>query len=289
MSGRQRSSARQEEVQKTFGASGCLYECHAGRLSPGWLHRVNMTESIYIGDELKLFAHAVNWKQYYGSAIRGWFGQRVLEVGAGLGETTRHLCTGRHEQWLCLEPDPGFCDTIRAKASGGQLRACCSVYNGTTEDLLGRNLHFDTILYIDVLEHIKDDCAELQRAARLLNDKGRVIVLAPAHNFLFSAFDSTIGHYRRYDGKALRAACPAELTIERMAYLDSVGMLASLANRLLLSQATPTLEQIRLWDSLLVRMSKFVDPLVFHRIGKSILAVMRKSTCRQSAGAQGGP
>ena len=128
---------------------------------------------------------------------------------------------------------------------------------------------------------------ELQRAAGLLNDQGRVIVLAPAHSFLFSPFDHQIGHYRRYDRRGLRAACPAELTIERMAYLDSVGMLASLANRLLLSQATPTLGQIQFWDSVLVRMSRFVDPFVFHRIGKSILAVMRKKAGRQSAARNG--
>ena len=240
-----------------------------------------MTENTYIGEELEIFAHAVNWKQYYGRAIRDLFGQRVLEVGAGLGETTRHLCTGVHREWLCLEPDPGFCDRIRAKVSSGQLPECCSVYNGTTQALQGGSRHFDTILYMDVLEHIADDCAELQRAASLLNDGGRIIVLAPAHNFLFSPFDGKIGHHRRYNKAAIRAACPAELAIERMGYLDSVGMLASLANRLLLSQASPTLEQITFWDSVLVRMSRFVDPLVFYRIGKSILAVMRKKTGRQ--------
>ena len=248
-----------------------------------------MAENTYIGDELEIFAHAVNWKQYYGCAIKGLFGQRVLEVGAGLGETTRHLCTGQHQQWLCLEPDSSFCDVIRAKASSGELPGYCSVYNGTTETLHGRNMQFDTILYIDVLEHIKDDCAELQQAAKLLNDQGRIIVIAPAHSFLFSPFDSQIGHYRRYDKKALRAACPAVLTIERMVYLDSVGMLASLANRLLLSQATPTLGQIQFWDSVLVRISRFVDPLVFHRIGKSVLAVMKKKPGLQSADTAGGP
>ncbi len=239
-----------------------------------------MKQNAYIGNELKIFARAVNWKNYYGRAIKGWFGQRVLEVGAGLGETTRQLCTGQHREWLCLEPDPEFCDTIRAKAASGELPGCCSICNGTTEALQGKHRYFDTILYVDVLEHIQDDCAELQRAAHLLTDQGRIIILAPAHSFLFSPFDHQIGHYRRYDREALRAACPAELAIERMMYLDSVGMLASLANRLLLSQATPTIGQILFWDRVLVRISMVVDHLVFHSIGKSILAVMRKKTSR---------
>ncbi len=245
-----------------------------------------MAEATYIGDELKLFANAVNWKRYYGSVIRGWFGPRVLEVGSGIGETTRHLCTGAHRQWLCLEPDSGFCDTIRDKVSGGQLGPCCSVFNGTTEDLLGGDLRFDTVLYIDVLEHIRDDRAELERAARLLDDGGRVIVVSPAHNFLFSPFDRAIGHYRRYDARGIREACPDALEIRRIAYLDSVGMLASLANRVLLSQSSPTMEQIRFWDGVMVPLSKVLDPLLLHRFGKSILAVMTKGETGAAVGSR---
>ena len=58
---------------------------------------------------------------------------------------------------------------------------------------------FDTILYVDVLEHIADDAAELARARRLLTPEGNLVVLAPAHQSLFSPFDAAVGHYRRYD------------------------------------------------------------------------------------------
>ena len=55
--------------------------------------------------------------------------------------------------------------------------------NGTTIDL--KNISFDTILYLDVLEHIKNDFLELERACQLLRRGGKIVVLSPAHNFLF--------------------------------------------------------------------------------------------------------
>ena len=119
---------------------------------------------------------------------------------------------------------------------------------------LGDSRRFDAILYLDVLEHIADDRAELDRAARLLRPSGKIIVLAPAHQWLFTAFDSAIGHYRRYDRKSLQALAPRGCRLTSLSYLDSVGMLASLINRLLLRQPMPKRGQILLWDRLLVRL-----------------------------------
>lgn len=234
-----------------------------------------MSAQAYIGNELEIFARAINWKRYFSRKIRPLIGERVLEVGAGLGETTRYLCARRHEKWLCLEPDAGFCDKIREKLSAGGLPACCSVQIGTTESLEGER-EFDTILYIDVLEHIEDDRSELRRVSSLLKDGGRAIILAPAHDFLFSPFDLRIGHVRRYDKKSIRNACPEKLTVEHTEYLDSVGMLASLANRRMLGQSTPSSRQLLLWDRVMISMSRILDPVFSHRLGKSILAVLKK-------------
>jgi SAM-dependent methyltransferase len=229
----------------------------------------------YVGDELELFAPATNWKRYYGRRVLPLLGPRVLEVGAGIGATTRHLCGRGHEHWLCLEPDASFCARIGREIAAGTLPAFVAVRPGTIADLQADGPSFDTILYVDVLEHIADDRGELEAARRLLRPGGAVVVLAPAHHFLFSPFDQHIGHFRRYDARAIRAACPPGLGIERLEYLDSVGMLASLANRCLLSQTTPGLRQIEVWDRLMVPVSRVLDPLLAHRLGKSILAVLR--------------
>jgi hypothetical protein len=74
----------------------------------------------------------------------------------------------------------------------------------------------------------------------------------------------------------LRAITPPELDVERILYLDSVGMLASAANRLLLRQSMPTAGQLQFWDRRLIPLSRVCDPLLRHALGKSIVGVWRK-------------
>jgi SAM-dependent methyltransferase len=230
----------------------------------------------YIGDELELFRHATNWKSYYGGLIRPYFGRTVLEVGAGIGATTESLCSGKEDRWVCLEPDPTMASVIEQRITSGELPARCEVIVETVAGLDAAE-KFDSILYIDVLEHIEDDLAEIRAAAAHLVDGGHLIVLSPAHQFLYTPFDKAIGHFRRYNKKTLSSLIPASLKQIRLSYLDSFGAFASLGNRMLLRRSMPTLDQVLLWDRRLVPISTFFDPILGFRAGKSILGVWKKT------------
>lgn len=228
-----------------------------------------MTEShSYIGSELELFAHAQQWKAYYKSLIAPFFGKRILEVGAGLGATTAALCDGTQDEWTCLEPDP----ELLAQLGSRPLPGCCRPQAGFVATL-APDSRFDSILYIDVLEHIADDRAELERASRHLAPGGKLIVLSPAYQFLFSPFDESIGHYRRYTRATLSNLTPPGCRLALLRYLDSVGLFTSLANRLFLRQSLPTHAQILFWDRRLVPLSRLFDRLVGYRFGRSVVAV----------------
>ena len=136
---------------------------------------------------------------------------------------------------------------------------------------------FDTILYIDVIEHIEDDRGEAALWASRLRPNGHVIVLAPAHQWLFSPFDREIGHYRRYNRDMLAALSPRGLEPVRAWYLDSSGMLLSLANRLVLRASYPTPANIRFWDSVVVPVSRLLDRVSGHHVGKTVIGVWTKS------------
>ncbi len=236
----------------------------------------------YVGTELEVFSHAHRWKAYYAGLVKRYLGKHVLEVGAGIGTTTEFLCSGVHESWTCLEPDPGLAEAIEERRRAGTLPPCCRVQIGTLA-ACGPEQKYDTILYIDVLEHIADDCGELRRAARHLAPGGHLIVLAPAHAWLFTPFDERIGHFRRYSRRSLRRVAPPELTRVRLAYLDSVGLLASAGNRLLLQSSMPTQRQIRFWDRLLVPASRRLDPVLRYNLGKSVLGVWQLPHHRAAA------
>ena len=239
----------------------------------------------YVGNELELFAHARNWKGYWGSVIGPYLRGDVLEVGAGLGANTQLLrsraaAVGR---WVCLEPDSRLLEQLRsAVGSPGERgpsreRSRTEARFGTVESL-NAGEQFDAILYIDVLEHIPDDALELRRAAARLRDGGHLIGWSPAHGWLFSAFDKAIGHHRRYTRKSMMRTAEGidQLHLERCWYLDACGLFASAANRLLLHQAMPTLRQILFWDRVLVPGSRVLDPLLLHGFGKSVLAIWKR-------------
>ena len=234
-----------------------------------------LPESQYIGDELELFRHAKNWKAYYGGMIDKHLKGRVLEVGAGLGATTESLCGEGVDEWVCLEPDPELLDQVKAKIDAGELPGCCRC----VEDILANvpeEKDFDAIIYIDVIEHIERDDLELQVAAERLKPGGKLIILVPAHQMLYTPFDESIGHFRRYNKARVVEAIPKSLSKVHLRYLDSVGLGASLANRMLLQSAMPTLKQILFWDRCMVPFSRFFDPLLFYTVGKSVLAVWER-------------
>jgi SAM-dependent methyltransferase len=234
-----------------------------------------MTAIPYVGQELDVFAHATNWKNYWSSEIRPYLTGDVLEAGAGIGANTEFLWNDRVSSWTCLEPDPALAQRLRSRLASRTDLAACKIVVGTIETM-GSNPQFDAILYIDVLEHIADDHAELARASQILRPRGRIVVLAPAHQWLYTPFDRAIGHVRRYAKPTLSACTPSDCKLERIIYLDSVGMLASLCNRLFLHQADPSLKQILFWDHFLVPFSRIADRVTFHAIGKSILGIWKK-------------
>jgi SAM-dependent methyltransferase len=210
----------------------------------------------YMGSELELFAHASNWKSYVCSKLRPYLVGDVLEVGAGIGGTTQVLNDGTQRRWLCLEPDAEFAKKIKSLP---HLRNC-DVLVGMLPDVQPHE-EFDVILYIDVLEHIDDDREELILAARHLRKDGVIVVLAPAFPWLYTPFDSAIGHYRRYTRNSLRTVAPQGLHEERCIYLDALGVLASAGNLLFLQATQASPGQMRFWDNCLVPISRFADPL----------------------------
>lgn len=234
-----------------------------------------MSNFEYSGTELSLFEYANNWKAYWAKQIIPYMGKFILEVGAGIGANARTLNSHNYESWICIEPDVKLCQGIKNKIIEGALPKSLVVRAITSEKLEPHEL-FDTILYIDVLEHIENDKAELEIASRHLIKGGIIIIISPAHNFLYSAFDAKIGHYRRYNKAMLGRIIPKQVIIKEMRYLDSVGLLASLANRLILRSADPTHKQIQFWDRFMVKASRLIDPLIGYRMGKSIVCVIEK-------------
>ena len=138
---------------------------------------------------------------------------------------------------------------LRQKCSEGRLPKRCDVFSGILADL-PVEWQFDTILYIDVLEHIRDDWHELSVAAGHLAAGGCIIVLNPAWPHLYSPFDRKIGHYRRYTKKSLAALHIVGVNVEAAYYLTASDMWLPSQINYFCGQNLPTRSQILFWDRL---------------------------------------
>ncbi len=236
---------------------------------------ISVYDTMYQGEELELFSQALNWKSYWSRKIAPLLGSHVLEVGAGIGANTAVLFNPRQQRWLCIEPDETLMTILTKRVKSDSSLARVEVRLGTLECIYTHE-HFDTILYIDVLEHVNDDRSELEHASRFLQKDGSLIVLAPAHQWLYSPFDKSIGHFRRYSKKTLSAVGPSCLTLEHLYYIDTAGMIASIGNLLLLRKRLPTVKQIEFWDHWLIPLSTKLDSWLHFTTGKSIIGVWKK-------------
>ena len=227
----------------------------------------------YPGDELILFQNATHWKTYFSRIIRPYIKGTVLEAGAGIGGTTTLLNDGSSPKWILLEPDASLSKSLQQKIDLKALPANTILQTGTIDNIIEK---YDTILYIDVMEHIEADKIEMQKAAARLNEGGHIIILSPAFPTLYSPFDKAIGHFRRYTRKTMSGLSPGGLRIVHNRYYDSAGFFASLMNKLFFRQHYPTLKQVLFWDRWMVPVSTVLDKILLHSFGKSIVTVWEK-------------
>lgn len=229
----------------------------------------------YQGQELELFKKAVNWKKYFSAIILPYIKGRVLECGAGIGSTTILLNNDSSYDWTLLEPDKEMADLLKKKIETKELPGNYIVKQATISDLETTS-KFDTIIYIDVLEHIEKDKAEIEIATTLLSKNGKLIILSPAFPSLYSKFDKAIGHFRRYTKKEFTSLIPGSLKPIYLRYLDSLGFFLSFSNKALLKQEYPTAKQIKTWDRYIIPVSKIADKVFNYSFGKSILGIWEK-------------
>ncbi len=227
---------------------------------------------------LRDIAEARHYNDWIFSRARPYLGHSVLDVGAGIGAfTERAAATGAAV--TALEPELGA--LLRGRLSD---RSQVTVLEHPVEDLAGDGA-FDSILCLNVLEHIEDDEDALQRFRRQLRPDGRLLLLVPAHRFLFGGYDRAAGHLRRYDRATLRALLHrAGFEIEELRHVNPVGGLGWLARvRLRRGDEWPA-GSFRTFDRL-VPVLRHLDRLRLP-FGLSLWAVARRSSSVDSAQAR---
>jgi phospholipid N-methyltransferase len=199
-----------------------------------WIGMINYSEKdkdeirLNIKKDLEILSSANHYIQLQFSKIKEFLGCRILEIGAGIGNHTSFLLQTHPELLVAIEKEGELCRILKDKFGEDIdiLPIELSDINGSTLETL-KSLRIDTIISINVLEHIEDDFACLQSLANILVPGGRIITIAPASKCLFSELDRQYGHYRRYSRATFADyATRLNLSEELNSYFNMSGWLA---------------------------------------------------------------
>lgn len=221
--------------------------------------------TIYPGSKvLDLFSkYAINRNNYIAKLIGKFMRsdsslpKKILEFGAGKGEFINRFADQQDIETHIVEAD----DEYRLQLAGKH-----NAYKTIDEAPTG----FDFIFLIDVLEHLQDDEEYLKKFYLKLREGGRIFIYVPARRELFSEFDKSIGHFRRYTKKELkRKVKDAGFMLEACHYHEFPGYLASAIHNILLQKKEPAPISLKLYDQIL-SISNFLENILPPPIGKSL-------------------
>ena len=206
----------------------------------------------------------------FGPFLKGW----VIEVGAGIGQHTEEIVRLPSVRRLVpIEPDPAFCREHRARLPRCEL----------IEGFIGQadpESPWDTIISINVLEHIEQDSSELAQYARLLRKQnGCLCLFVPARSEIYAPIDHDFGHFRRYAKPELqRKLTAAGFQVIRLDYFNLVGYFAWWFNFCLLKRRYFEAAKVRVFDRVIFPIFHFLESALMRPpFGQSLLAVARAS------------
>jgi SAM-dependent methyltransferase len=206
--------------------------------------------------------------------ISPWLGQRILEVGCGIGTYTAEMAVGSRKI-VAMDMERAFVDeAVRRLAQHPNVQLVCG--DATEIDLSKPDVEaFDSVVLLDVLEHIEDDVALLARLRARLRPGGHLILKVPAMPSLYSPMDEAIGHWRRYDKKGLTEVISrAGLEVVRMWSFNAAAVPGWWWNGRVLKLRSPPQSQVALYNRL-VPILRPLDRVARLFCGISLLAIAR--------------
>jgi SAM-dependent methyltransferase len=222
---------------------------------------------------LEIVSEAPRYNAWMYETIAPWIGRRVLEVGSGIGNMSEQLLRGNPEHLVLTDIDPWYQAQVRSRfGSRTEVRVeGLELPDPSVAARFGKD-RLDTIVALNVVEHIEHDVEAVRSMAAALTPGGRVVILVPAMQVLYGEMDRELGHFRRYSKRSLvRVLTLAGLDVERLMWFSRFSTLGWWFNGRVRRQRFIPVRQIRLLDAIVpvLRMERYL-PLPF---GLSLIAV----------------
>ena len=227
----------------------------------------------YSGTELEAVAGGRNYYRWIVDRFAPFFGRKVVEVGAGIGTFSEFVIDSPGvESLLSVEPAGNVFPVLERKFLGNE-RVCAVRAN---IDQVEMAAEADSLVAVNVLEHVEDDEAFLRAAAKIVKPSGHLLLFVPAHQFLFGSLDKAFDHYRRYSKAGLSSLLSRSgWEVLQISNVNIAGILPWIVAGKILRNTTIGHRQMRIFDSLVIPVMRKVESIREPFIGQSLLAIGR--------------
>ncbi|HYT62749.1 MAG TPA: methyltransferase, partial [Gemmatimonadales bacterium] len=193
----------------------------------------------------------------------------VLEIGSGIGNLSAFLVD--RERLVLTDTREEYLARLRTRFANHSNISVVHLYL-PHDDRAVAGQRFDTIICLNVLEHVEDDITSLAAVRKLLEPKGRLVLLVPALPALYGSIDRALGHHRRYTRADLIAKLErAGFRLVHIEYFNLAGIPGWWwAGRVLQRQTIPA-GSLKLYDTLVPLFR--LERLIPWRVGQSLIAV----------------
>lgn len=235
-------------------------------------------------DTLNAMESAPNYHNWIFNEFSPYIGRSILEVGAGTGTITKKLFDFEPEFLTSIEPSEYVYQHLKSeifefqkqeKNKQVKFNAINSFLSNAIDKLNDKSI--DTIIYINVLEHVEHDELELNLMNSCMERGGKILIFVPALQWLYGTHDKNCGHYRRYYKKELKVKVEnAGFKIIKLKYFDFLGVIPWWILFKVLKVKYLKTEQSKVYDRLIIPLESILERKAAPLFGKNLILVAEK-------------
>lgn len=221
-------------------------------------------------------ANFINWMY---EEIRPYLSGNILELGSGIGTYSEKVIEDFKESTIVLSDiDETYVRNLKRRFGSNKKVIVKKIDLSKQADFEDLNVGIDSIFALNVLEHIEDDIMALNNIYRVLEPGGKLIILIPAHEFLFNCIDKAIGHYRRYSKKEIITKVKqTRFNIVKLFYFNFAAIPGWYINGNIFKQAKVNERAVGILDKT-TPIFKFIERyILLHKLGISLVVILSKS------------
>lgn len=224
-----------------------------------------------IGKEtLDVMRAAPFYNKWLFSFFRPHLKGRILEAGAGTGTFSEYFSKSSSD-FTAVDYNKEYINLLKKKYNAG----FGDIQKG---EFFFKNKKFDTIVTLNVVEHIKDDITALKNFYELLNEGGKLLILVPAHKFAYSDIDKNLGHYRRYSTVDLSTKLKkAGFAVKESRYLNLLGLVGWFLSGKVFGKSQLETGQLSIFETI-SKPLLFLEKIVKMPVGLSVYIIAEKKS-----------